>query len=146
MNRKDIARFWNKVNVKGFFDCWEWTAKIQRDGYGQYSADGRLLTASRVACELAYGPSDLDALHTCDNPRCCNPAHLYWGTHQQNMEDRQRKGRAAVGERNGRAKLTAGQVREIRTRPESQRKLAREFGVDWTTTRDIRRGKTWTHV
>ena len=142
----DVARFWSKVDAGGLFDCWPWRGKLQRDGYGQFAVRGRLLTASRVACALAHGPSELEACHTCDCPACCNPAHLYWGTHAANMRDRQRRVRQARGERNGRAKLTAAQVREIRGRGGSCRQLAAEFGVDRTTIRDIRNGEIWRHA
>lgn len=143
MNALDVARFWSKVNASSLFDCWPWSGKLDHDGYGQYAVRGRMFTASRLACELAHGPSDLEACHTCDNPACCNPGHLYWGTHARNIADRQARGRQACGERNGRAKLTVAQVREIRARAGSRRALAREFGVDPATIRDIMKGKIW---
>ena len=146
LTESDCDRFWSKVDRRDPDACWEWRGPLRRDGYGFFGVGGRNLTASRLACELAHGPSELESCHTCDNPRCCNPAHLYWGTHRQNMRDRDERGRTASGERNGRAKLTAEQVREIRGRPDSQRKLAVEFGVDRTTIRDIRQGKIWQHA
>ena len=146
LTETDLARFWSKVDARGLFNCWPWLGKFDHDGYGQFAVRGQMHTASRLACALAHGPSALEACHTCDHPACCNPAHLYWGTHQDNMDDRARRNRAARGERNGRAKLTADQVREIRALGGSVRGLAREFGIDPHTVRDIRRGKIWAHL
>ena len=122
--------------------CWLWQGHRDRHGYGVRG--GRL--AHRVAWELARGPipAGLSVCHHCDEPACVNPEHLFVATHAENMADRGRKGRAARGERNGRAKLTAEQAAAIRARAgESHRSLAREFGVDRTTVRDIVRGVIW---
>jgi len=76
-------------------DCWEWTGFKQK-GYGRFMFQGRKLFAHRVAWELTKGqiPSDLHVLHTCDNPPCCNPEHLWLGTQADNNRDRDEKGRA----------------------------------------------------
>lgn len=81
--------------------CWEWPGARFRGGYGKVRAtvDGRrtLLGTHVVMFEHVHGPVPPDrfVLHTCDNPPCCNPAHLYAGTPGDNMRDRSTRGRAA---------------------------------------------------
>lgn len=91
--------------------------------------------AHRVAWELSFGPvpAGLFVCHHCDNPRCVRPDHLFVGTHDANMRDRDRKGRLSHGERHVMARLTTAQVAEIRRRWRqggvTQQRLADEFGV-----------------
>lgn len=105
-------RFWEKVDVRGPDECWPWKAGKIKKGYGLISIHGRSQLAHRVAYELVKGPipADLDVLHDCDFPPCCNPRHLWPGTHTDNMQDCIAKGRnssrthperLARGERNG---------------------------------------------
>lgn len=95
--RKPLSkRFWDKVNVAGPNECWEWKAAAGRLGYGQFVRDGRKITATHISLELAGRPRDsvrMYALHTCDNPACVNPSHLYWGSQQDNMKDALARGR-----------------------------------------------------
>ena len=92
-------RFWDKVNPLDRLDpdgCWRWEACKQKYGYGLLGVNGKSSLAHRIAYELAYGvaPGDAFVCHTCDNPACVNPAHLFLGSHQDNMEDMTKKGRA----------------------------------------------------
>ena len=99
-----ISRFWSFIDTsRGPDACWLWTASVTRGGYGQFKVHPKSLKAHRIAWELAYGdiPDGLSVLHHCDNRRCCNPAHLWVGTHQDNMTDMRQKGRAAKGDANG---------------------------------------------
>lgn len=75
--------------------CWLWNAACRTTGYGVFSYNGKPVTASRVSYILYKGtdPGDLFVCHTCDNPKCVNPDHLFLGTNQDNVEDRKRKGR-----------------------------------------------------
>ena len=77
--------------------CWLWNAACRTTGYGVFSYNGKPVTASRVSYILYKGtdPGDLFVCHTCDNPKCVNPDHLFLGTNQDNVEDRKRKGRPA---------------------------------------------------
>lgn len=88
-------RFWTKVDRRGPDECWPWQGST--DGrYGEFWADGRKTKAHRVAWELANGrpfPEGLHACHTCDNPPCVNPEHIFPATHQENLQDAERKGR-----------------------------------------------------
>lgn len=79
--------------------CWIWIATIQTQGYGMFCIrENEYRLATHVSWELEHGkpfPSPLHALHRCDNPPCVNPDHIFIGTHQDNMADMLRKGRAA---------------------------------------------------
>lgn len=131
-------RFWNKVDRSGGDDaCWIWTARARFAGYGQIWWHGHVERAHRVAYELGRGPipDGLFVLHSCDNPPCCNPAHLFLGTSKDNSDDMIQKGRDLHfrGEQHGRCKLTDAQVAEIRERYAAggvtQIQLGAEFGV-----------------
>lgn len=99
ITEKEIDRFWTKVLVGKPDECWPWTAKAKHHaGYGvmRISSMGRNIVASRISCFLAYGapPQGLkNALHSCDNPPCCNPNHLRWGTQKDNSADAIERGR-----------------------------------------------------
>src|SRR5947207_2239107 len=95
MREKDAARFWDKVNVIGNNDCWEWRAGRNPQGYGLFWLEGRQQPASRVAWLASAGriPETEWVLHRCDNPPCCNPAHLFLGTAKMNTQDMIAKGR-----------------------------------------------------
>ncbi len=150
-------RFWAKVDQSGGPDaCWPWTGYRLPGGYGQIGegpAGGRKLYAHRVAYELVNGPlpEGVLALHRCDNPPCCNPAHLFPGTNQDNTADMDRKGRRGehhpVGSLNGRAVLTSPAVQEIRqlhAQGIGYRRLAQMFGVGMSTIARVVRGESWT--
>lgn len=140
-------RFWSKVDKRSAHECWEWKIPNTR-GYGFISVNGRgggMKAAHRVSYELANGPIPDGHLirHTCDNPPCCNPAHMILGDHDSNMLDMR------VRERSRTTKLTASQVREIRTRlanGESRGFMADEYGVSKVNVGRIERNEIWRHV
>jgi hypothetical protein len=94
-----IARMWSKVDIptapRSNNLCWLWTGSTAK-GYGQIKVGKNVLRVHRVVHEWANGPvpDDMTVMHTCDTPRCCNPAHLKVGTHADNMADKAAKGRA----------------------------------------------------
>jgi hypothetical protein len=150
------SRFWSKVAVAGKDECWMWTACVRRkdEGYGAFFMNGRHQPASKVAWILSIGevPQGLEVCHACDNPRCCNPSHLFLGTHADNNADKVSKKRHAYGERVGTAKLTEAQAAEIkRLKPTGRTPLgyraeiAKRFGVSRETITDVW-GRRWTHL
>ena len=110
-----------------------------------------MLYAHRVAYELVHGdlPDGLNVLHTCDNPPCCNPSHLFRGTQLENIRDRTKKNRQATRGAHGRAKLTDKKVENIRreyvrgSRTHGGPALGRKYGVTGQAIRYAVRGKTW---
>lgn len=152
LSKYDIARFWSKVNVSDRTSCWEWTGSFLRSGYGEFSLDGKNVTAHRVAYEFMTGeeiPNGMSVCHSCDNPKCVNPSHLWMGTHIENMRDRNEKGRqrAPRGTERPNAILNEDDVREIRRRYETGRvtqlQMAIEYGVHETTITRIVNRKNW---
>lgn len=159
MDEKKIARFWSKVDRRSENECWIWRGYAQR--YGRIGFRGRLQLAHRVAFQLARGeiPNDLHVLHRCDNTKCCNPSHLFLGTHQDNMSDKAAKGRCShaparapnppKGEASPRAKLTEEDVRairELRISGLTHRSISERFGVSRSAITLILAGKKWRHV
>lgn len=139
-------RFWSNVSVGSADGCWPWRLSTAR-GYGQVWIDGRNRKASHVALILSGQPrTDRNALHSCDNPICCNPAHLSWGTQAKNRRESAERGRAARGERVSTARLTERDVLSIRSSPVSPEELARTYGVAQSTVYAVLRRRTWRHV
>ncbi|UEM08242.1 HNH endonuclease (plasmid) [Skermanella rosea] len=150
-----VCKFWSLVDRSGGPDaCWPWMGWKGPLGYGSVPdnlADGKRTSAHRRAYFLHYGvdPGKLSVCHRCDNPSCANPAHLWLGTHQQNLMDGVQKGRisvAAPGAANFRSKLDEAQVRAILKSPEPGIALARRFGVSRSAISLIRTRVTWRHV
>jgi len=157
-------------------DCWRWTGQLNARGYGRirfHTEDGKTKRthAHRVSWELfhkAKMPARLLACHTCDNPTCCNPLHVFPGTAQMNTVDMHLKGRwkrsdkirsdvgrtrppehIVRGEQAGASKLTESQVRAIHQQVQAgqpRKQVARSFGVTKTTVMCIVQGRIWKHL
>lgn len=148
-------RFMEKVIPEPNSGCWLWSAgeKIKGGGYGAFGYKGKVARAHRVSYELfcAEIPIGLFVLHKCDNPCCVNPDHLFLGTHQDNMDDRERKNRNKLpfqdGEKNHQAKLTEDDVRKIRSMSEMRHEdIAKIFNVQRRQISRIIERKRWAHV
>lgn len=145
-----MKRFWDKVDKSD--DCWEWLAYKDKDGYGRFRVDGQWVGAHRFVFEMKCGriPAGMCVCHSCDNPSCVNPEHLWLGTHEDNLRDMAEKGRARCpghkGESNGRAKLTEEDVRGIRQLKEPVPLIAKCFGVSEGQIYRIRSGQHWAHI
>lgn len=146
-----MKRFWDKVKKSEY--CWDWTAYRQKRGYGVFVFKSKDELAHRVSWILKNGeiPAGMCICHKCDNPSCVRPGHLFIGTHKDNMNDRNKKGRARggshVGENNPTAKLTKHQAAEIRRRyifrKVTSRMLSKEFGVSNQTIINIVHNRVW---
>lgn len=94
-----VDRFWSKVDRSG--ECWEWTGSVNRYGYGRIAKPRNAgpMLAHRYSAMLHFGMFDTRLLvcHSCDNPKCVRPEHLFIGDMQQNMDDMVAKGRAWGG-------------------------------------------------
>mgnify|MGYP000998694190 FL=1 len=160
LSEPTIARFWTKVDVREPGECWPWTAAVRSRTcqYGVLKVDGTVRLAHRLSFEIAYGevPDGLFVCHTCDTPRCVNPAHLFAGSAQDNAVDAVQKGRmnpltgrVQSGAANLNARLTDAVVVAIRRDREAGMKLvplAAKYGVGYSTVRDIVCRRTWAHV
>ena len=151
-------RLISHIKINPETQCWEWQGS-KRNGYGRMIVGSRKdqtrksESAHRVSYEIYHGeiPNGMEVCHKCDNPCCINPEHLFVGTRQDNMRDREIKGRnkPQQGEKNGRAKLTQSQIIEIRQSRNfgmSYGQLANNFGVNKKTIIDIVKGKNWRSV
>lgn len=155
-------RFWSKVKVGEPSECWEWTASTAKAGYGQFMFQRRPHTAHRIAKILSTGvwpDSSMFACHKCDNRKCCNPGHLFWGTSGDNNRDAAVKGRMwhppkthmdqarakladdfAEGKIPKFARFSADDVRDMRARyngGESQVAIARVYSTRQGTVQRI---------
>lgn len=135
-----------KVDRSG--DCWLWTGLVDKDGYGLFPYARHQYRAHSVALTLDGRPvpSGMYACHTCDNPRCVRPSHLYAGTPLQNMTDAVERGRTRRGSSSHAAKLTEDQVAEIKKADGTHDQLAARYSVSRPTISLIKGGKTWRHV
>lgn len=156
-------RFWAKVDKNGpphpilGTPCWLWTAARSHRNYGlwsPYSNTAPQIGAHRYAFHLAYPdvplPDQIEVCHRCDNPPCVRPDHLFLGTPSDNALDSSRKGRSRAGILNIKAKLTEGDVLEIRALDAVGSveidKLAAEKGVTGDAIRAVIRRRTWRHL
>lgn len=129
--------------------CWLWIGGTNSDGYGVWSAHGET-KAHRASWVLHHGiiPPGLHVLHRCDRPSCVNPAHLFLGTHQDNMADLRKKGRAygAIGVQNHGAKLSDAEVLAIIQDFRPAKVIAEEFKISKGMVDKIRNGGAWKHL
>lgn len=148
--RSAVERFWEKVNKDAPNGCWEWTGSQHDFGYGSIYVNNKMMLTHRFSYELHNGPipPNMFCCHTCDNPRCCNPQHLFLGSNNDNVSDMIKKGRDSRG--TGSAKLTEAQVIEIRQKyaqgSVTHMELASEYGLDRSSVSSIIRRRTWSHI
>lgn len=146
-------RFWRRVDQSG--DCWPWMGGKDKDGYGKTAWGKKHVRAHVLAWFLTHGVwPEHNVLHTCDNPPCCHPEHLFEGTTLDNNRDRATKGRngnyKTAGELNVRAKLSNDEVKRMRrlhaTGRYSQTELGVMFGVSRGTAARIIKRQRYGHI
>lgn len=169
---EDIAAYWAKVSKRSDTECWPWLGSTnQRDGRGIFRIRNLNMSAPRAAWLIHTGqwPGKLFACHTCDNPNCVNPNHLFLGGARENARDAASKGRLSMqrrpensyfgkseslkhrprGEAHGGSKLAESDIPLIRERlaaGESQTSIGRAFGVSGNVICRINLGKLWSHI
>ena len=163
-----IARFWCKVNKDGplpphkpeLGHCWIWTASIKSNSYGSFYFGGKVDRSHRFSFLIHGGiltPEKPCVLHSCDNPSCCNPNHLFAGSQDENISDMVQKGRnnrtgisVCIGQKHGMAKLTENNVIEMRclysSGKYSTRCLAKKYGVSRSVIQDVIHRRAWIHI
>jgi len=151
----DETKFWAKVAMIPFHECWEWVGRKNPKGYGFcYARWGshREQLAHRASWIIHYGniPAGKHILHKCDNPGCVRPEHLYAGTNAENVRDKMIRGRTGkekrAGERHHATKFTADDVRSIRSSTATHTALAKQYGVTIQCISQIRKGKNWRYL
>jgi hypothetical protein len=141
--------FWSRIDVGRPDECWPWRGSVDRYGYGRVKFLYKTMSASRAAYIIATGTNigDMLVCHHCDNPKCCNPSHLYAGTKSDNERDKYRRGRATqAGANNSASKLTKEAVENIRRlfkQGMSNVAIGQMLGVHHSTISKIRTGQSW---
>lgn len=137
-------RFWSRVAKGCQFECWPWTGGLTAAGYGAFKLGRGTHAASRVALASHLGrwpERDEYACHTCDNPICCNPAHLFLGSNSDNIRDAAKKGRV----RRKLNEVKAGKIWNMRGL-KTAKQVAADFGVTASAVQAIWERRTWHHI
>lgn len=146
-----LDRFEKKLIKDNLTGCWNWNAGYGR-GYGLFYMEGKHQGAHRASYKLYKGPiaNGLSVLHSCDNPNCVNPDHLFLGTHDDNMKDKVKKSRQPKGANVTGHKLLESQILEIRAKycpyKYTIKKLAQEYGISRSNIHRIISYKLWKHL
>lgn len=155
-------KYWilHNINVNRETGCWEWARSLDSAGYGLIrdtsGPRSRLLKAHRALYEIEKGPipQGLICCHKCDNPKCCNPDHIFLGTYKDNTQDAVKKKRmkqpCLKAEKSPVAKLTNADVLEIRERyrttKDSAAKISKDYGVGSHCIQQIVAGVNWRSI
>jgi hypothetical protein len=165
MSNEDISAMnqYQRERFKGYiayseFGCWDWKGGvIQKTGYGEFSfSEDRLryvCSSHRLSYMLYRGsiPDGIYVCHHCDNRLCVRPDHLFLGTHLDNMNDMNMKGRnhVHIGDNHPNSKVNSSIVRDIRARQASGQtvaSIAKDLAITYNMVRDILIERTWSHV
>lgn len=138
----------HKVDTSG--SCWLWTKRTDTHGYAQAKLDGRVQLVHRFVCRVATG-EDITGkvvMHTCDTPRCINPAHLRIGTQLDNIRDRVLKGRngACRGDDAPWSKMNSEAVKRLRedfARGRNRNEISQAYGISKTQMYRIAYKESW---
>lgn len=141
-----MKRFFDKINKTS--TCWIWTGAKNNAGYGNFRYNGKYLNSHRVSYLLFKGhiPPKMFVCHTCDNPSCVNPKHLFIGTPQDNDDDKVAKGRQIKGSKHKYSKLKESDIPKIRKDKRSHQSIANTYNVSRRLIGMIKEGTIWKHV
>jgi len=164
---KYVQRFWSKVDKRSPDECWPWIPPVAKGRYGNFTirvnGKSEQFKPSRLAYYFRTG-IDLGSkfgCHTCDNPICCNDAHIFPGTQRDNVQDALKKGRFQAGDRHYARKhpewvkrgeqhvgaiLTEETVLAVYLAEGKRREVMKRFGVPGHMVSDIKKRRNWRHV
>jgi predicted DNA-binding protein (UPF0251 family) len=154
-SKQNYVRFWSKVKLTANPDvCWDWIRCLGKDGYGMFQINGRAIRAHRFSYLITNKklPDGKLVCHTCDNPKCVNPNHLFLGSALDNVSDCIAKKRRTPlkGDKSGRSKLKEDEVLSIfKTYNEghvTQDELAQKYNVSSKTISKIITRTRWKHL
>lgn len=159
LTANQVRHFWEGVDILTESECWNWKRGLNGNtrltSYGIVWINGKRHKAHRLARALSSGPFDevLLVCHKCDNPKCCNPNHLFFGTAKDNAQDSKNKGRMhrESGSKRYNAKLSEEAVAEIKAQAPFRkygwgRAMAKKYGVGPTAINNVIRGRRWRQV
>ncbi len=162
IHQRTVDNFWKKVNVIYYDDgtpnlnvCWEWMAYKDKDGYGTFGMNGKTIKAHRASYILNVHqqdiPSNILVCHSCDNPSCINPKHLFLGTVIDNNSDRNNKNRQAKGDTCKLSTLTEEQVMQLITEIWNNKytnvyEIAKIYHISHSVIRKLLNGEHWKHI
>lgn len=162
ITKDDTIKFWSRVQIGDKQDCWDWDNPTHAFGYGWFRVEGKNKLAHRVAKIISDGEEkELQVLHSCDNPACCNHNHLRWGTQKDNISDCIKRNRFSYPPRNGcnppthygednyNAKMTEEKVLQLRKERlcgVSAKQLSEKYGIKKITVYQIISNRTWKNI
>jgi len=133
-----VNDFWNKVNKETNTGCWEWTGKLNRDGYGGFTMNHEAMHVHRWSMKLAgHDIAGHVVCHKCDNPKCVREDHLFLGTQADNVKDMITKGRYVKPQ----SKLTDADLADIRSSKLSLKKIGSKYNISTCYASNIRNYK-----
>lgn len=148
--------FWSRVDVRKSTDCWNWKLKKNPQGYGLafLGKEIGVIRAHKAALVLSgqdcLGGDKYNALHSCDNPGCCNPGHLRYGSSAENTRDCIRRDRRSDHKKHGElchlSKITkeeASKVRQLLSEGYGVKEICEQLKIPYNAAYDIKRGKSW---
>jgi len=154
-----LKRIFDKIDFGEIDKCWNWTGTIGKDNYGQvrlsriHHGKRSSSCASRFIYKVCYNEPDIKpqqfVCHTCDNPTCCNPNHLFLGSPQDNVDDMVTKKRHSYGEKNHMAKITTEMVWEVKKMlldGHRMFEIANQLGLTYKTVQHIKWENCWKHL
>ena len=155
--QKDIERFYSRIHIINEgpnTGCWEIDYRRNKDGYTQFSIKGIQILSHRFMYQIQHQEENIEGLfvcHSCDNPWCINPDHLWLGTNIDNMKDMTNKNRQAKGSNNGNSKLTENNVEEMLINIlngyfRSTKEIINHYNIKSFMIHSILRSEYWTHV